>query len=175
MSRRWLMAIATALPFTSTPSQEVQPQGPPRSSCAAAVFHAFDFWVGKWEVRDRDGKVVGTNTVTAEYGGCVVVERWQARGGGGGMSMNYFDPQAARWHQNWVSPGVVLQMSGEFANGAMVLQGPLQNITQQSVTLLRGEWTRLPDGRIRQLFTESKDAGKTWTEWFDGYYTRMSK
>ncbi len=69
---------------------------------------------------------------------------------------------------------MVLQMSGELVNGAMVLEGPLQNFTQQRVTLLRGEWTRLPDGRLRQLFTESTDGGKTWTEWFDGYYTRAA-
>jgi hypothetical protein len=30
----------------------------------------------------------------------------------------------------------------------------------------------LPDGRVRQLFEESEDEGKTWALWFDGYYTR---
>jgi hypothetical protein len=25
---------------------------------------------------------------------------------------------------------------------------------------------------VRQLFEESADGGKTWTLWFDGYYTR---
>jgi hypothetical protein len=30
----------------------------------------------------------------------------------------------------------------------------------------------LPDGRVRQHFQESADDGKTWQEWFDGYYRR---
>lgn len=168
----WLMLIAAMAPLTVASTQEPQAAEVRKRACDTAVFHAFDFWVGEWEVRDRSGKVVGTNSVTREQNGCVLIERWQARGGGTGISMNYYDPQAGRWRQNWVSPGVVLQMSGELANGAMVLQGPLQSITEQRVTLLRGEWTQLPDGRVRQLFTQSTDDGKTWNEWFDGYYTK---
>ena len=57
----------------------------------------------------------------------------------------------------------------------MVLEGPLQYVAQKRVTLLRGEWTKLPDGRVRQHFTESSDDGKTWTEWFDGYYSGSKK
>jgi hypothetical protein len=33
-------------------------------------------------------------------------------------------------------------------------------------------WTPLPDGRVRQHFKESSDGGKTWTDWFDGYYSK---
>ena len=173
MSRRWVALLAAVLPLTLAHAED--PSAPKRrGGCDGGVFRAFDFWVGQWEVRDRDGKLVGINSVTAEHGGCVVIERWQPRGGGGGISLNYYDPQAARWRQNWVSPGVVLQMTGTFANGAMVLEGPLQNLTEQRVTLLRGAWTQLPDGRVRQLFTESSDGGKTWNEWFDGYYTRVT-
>jgi len=172
---RWLLMIAAVAPLTMVSSQEPQPSQARKRPCDMQMFRAFDFWVGQWEVRDRGGKVVGTNSVTREQNGCVIIERWQAAAGGTGISMNYYDPQAARWRQNWVSPGVVLQMSGEFTNGAMVLQGPLQNLAQQRVTLLRGEWTQLPDGRLRQLFTQSADDGKTWNEWFDGYYTRVAQ
>jgi hypothetical protein len=30
----------------------------------------------------------------------------------------------------------------------------------------------LPDGRVRQTFQQSTDAGKTWTVSFDGYYRK---
>ena len=175
MRGRWLGLIAAVAPVTVAVTQEPQSSPTRKRACDAAMFRAFDFWSGAWEVRDRSGKVVGTNNVSIEQNGCLLIERWQPSGGGSGMSMNYYDPQTARWRQNWVSPGVVLQMTGQFANGAMVLEGPLQNLAQQRVTLLRGEWTQLPDGRVRQLFTESADGGKTWTEWFDGYYTRIAR
>jgi hypothetical protein len=175
MRLRWLLSIAAVAPLTTAVTQEPQSSPARKRACDDPAFRLFDFWSGQWEVRDRSGKVVGTNTVSIEQNGCVLIERWQARAGGSGISMNYYDPQAKRWRQNWVSPGVVLQMTGDFANGAMVLEGPLQNLAQQHVTLLRGEWTQLPDGRLRQLFTESADGGKTWNEWFDGYYTRVAK
>lgn len=38
-----------------------------------------------------------------------------------------------------------------------------------TTTLLRGIRTPLTDGRLRQHFLESRDGGKTWEEWFDGY------
>jgi len=39
--------------------------------------------------------------------------------------------------------------------------------------LIRGTWTRLADGRVRQLFEQSRDRGETWYVWFDGYYVRQ--
>jgi hypothetical protein len=54
---------------------------------------------------------------------------------------------------------------------AMIMEGPAQYIGQNRTTLLRGTWTKLPDGR--QQFHESDDGGKTWKPWIDGYYTRV--
>jgi hypothetical protein len=152
-----------------------QASGPAARRCDGAAFRAFDFWVGEWEVRDRDGKLVGVNSVSLEHNGCVVIERWRAASGNTGLSMNYYDREARLWRQNWVSPGVILQMSGGMQDNAMTLEGPLQDVPEERVTLLRGVWSRLPDGRLRQLFTESSDGGKTWHEWFDGYYTPVKK
>ena len=38
--------------------------------------------------------------------------------------------------------------------------------------MIRGAWTPLPDGRVRQLLEQSRDEGKTWYVWFDGIYVR---
>jgi hypothetical protein len=143
--------------------------------CAAGAFRQFDFWVGEWDVHDKSGKQAGRNTITSEQDGCVLIERWKSARGGTGMSMNHYDPEAGVWRQHWVGLGIILEMSGGLQAGAMVLEGPLQYLTDKRVTLLRGVWTALPDGRVRQHFTESSDGGKTWTEWFDGYYTRAAK
>jgi hypothetical protein len=63
-------------------------------------------------------------------------------------------------------------MQGGRENGAMVLEGPLHYVRANRTTRLRGTWSVLPDGRVRQLFVESEDSGKTWSPWFDGYYSR---
>jgi hypothetical protein len=140
--------------------------------CAEGAYREFDFWVGEWDVRDAAGKTAGVNTISNEQNGCVIVERWQSANGGTGESFNYYDPAAGKWKQLWVGLGILLHMEGGLSDGAMRLEGPLQYLGQGRITTLRGTWTKLPDGRLRQHFEESADAGKTWTTWFDGYYTR---
>jgi hypothetical protein len=140
--------------------------------CAAEAHRAFDFWVGEWDVRDADGKAAGVNQVTSEENGCVIVEHWRSAQGGHGQSWNYYDPATKKWNQLWIGLGLLLHMEGDAGEGSMRLQGPLQYLAQDKATTLRGTWTALPDGRVRQLFEESEDGGKTWTLWFDGYYAR---
>lgn len=140
--------------------------------CAEGPFREFDFWAGEWDVRDAAGKTAGVNTITKEENNCVLVERWRSVNGGTGQSYNYYDPAARKWKQLWVGLGILLHMEGGLSEGRMRLEGPLQYLGQDRVTILRGTWTPLPGGRLRQHFEESEDNGTTWTTWFDGYYTR---
>ncbi len=140
--------------------------------CAAGPFREFDFWAGEWEVRDAEGKTAGENVISTEQNGCVLVERWRSAAGGTGQSFNYYDPAAKKWKQLWVGLGILLHMEGNLQDGSMRLEGPLQYLAQGRLTTLRGTWTPLPDGRVRQHFEESEDDGRTWTTWFDGYYAR---
>jgi hypothetical protein len=157
-----LMAQTTPEPMTTTRKEP----------CEIGRFREFDFWVGHWTVRRLDGELAGENTVTSEENGCVLVEHWTSASGATGQSLNFFDPAADRWRQIWVGLGLVLIMEGGLTNGAMVLQGPLQYLGTSRVTRLRGVWTPLPDGRVRQEFHESEDGGRNWNPWFDGYYSR---
>jgi hypothetical protein len=140
--------------------------------CADPKHREFDFWAGHWKVLDGAGGFAGDNVISVEEGGCVLVERWRGAKGGTGQSLNYFDPAAGLWKQRWVGLGLILEMQGKFADGSMVLQGPLHYVREGRTTWLRGTWTPLADGRVRQHFEESADRGQTWKEWFDGYYSR---
>lgn len=179
-SRLIRTAALAALAASGLPGMHAalaQEEGQARASsatpaCAQENSRQFDFWVGEWEVRDAEGRVAGVNRISSEEGGCVIVERWSAADGRTGQSLNYFDPAANRWKQTWVGLGLLLHMEGSFSDGHMRLEGPLQYLGQGRVTTLRGTWTRLSDGRVRQHFEESEDGGKSWITWFDGYYTR---
>jgi hypothetical protein len=150
----------------------VAAQDAPPDACQDPVFHQFDFWLGEWSVTDSNGQFAGNNSITSEQKGCVVMEHWKSSKGGTGMSLNYYDPRIAKWRQIWVGLGLTLEMTGEVKDGSMVLEGPLYYLNDKHTTLLRGTWTALKDGRVRQHFTESSDNGKTWSEWFDGYYKK---
>lgn len=142
--------------------------------CSLDRFRDFDFWVGSWEVTDGTGQIAGRNEIALEQNDCVLVERWQSVRGRTGLSMNYYDPALDKWRQHWIGLGLVLEMAGGMSDGSMILEGPLQYLKSGEVTLLRGIWTPLPDGRVRQHFLETRDNGTTWEDWFDGYYERVS-
>jgi hypothetical protein len=145
-----------------------------RYSCQDTSEHRqFDFWVGTWQVTDsaRD-KVYGSNTISIEQGGCLLLERWQSAGGGTGSSMNYYSPEDGAWHQLWVDEGSsIIDIAGSLEDGSMVLAGHIYYLGDNRRAAFRGRWTPLPDGSVRQFF-EEQDAEGQWQPWFEGYYHR---
>ena len=49
----------------------------PPAPCSASQSHAFDFWIGDWDVFAPSGKLAGTNRIERIYG-CVLHESWKA-------------------------------------------------------------------------------------------------
>lgn len=141
------------------------------ASCEAPEYRQFDFWLGEWEVRNREGRVAGVNRIEREYGGCVVHERYRAESGYSGESLNIFDAGRGVWHQTWVdTAGTLLRLEGGLRDGAMVLEGRTR-AADGRVVRHRITWTPNEDGNVRQLW-ESTDAEGAWTTTFDGRYTR---
>ena len=138
---------------------------------ATSEYRAFDFWLGEWDVRTPDGSLAGVNSVTREYDGCVLHERYATDRGYSGESLNTYDVGRKVWHQTWVdSSGTLLLLEGGLHNGSMVLEGQTTG-TDAQVTRHRITWTPNSDGSVRQLW-ESTDAQGRWTIAFDGIYTR---
>ncbi len=139
--------------------------------CSGPEYRQFDFWLGQWDVATPDGKVAGTNSITAELNGCVLHEHWVGAKGLRGESFNVFNAVTKRWHQTWVDDaGNSLLLDGAFADGRMVLTGAAAG----GKTLNKITWEARPDGRVRQHWETSTDAGKTWVTAFDGLYAKRS-
>jgi hypothetical protein len=89
-----------------------------------------------------------------------------------GRSLNGYSPQDGRWHQVWIgSGGLLMHLTGGLRDGSMVLEGKTVGRDNAAVRQ-RITWTPQPDGRVRQLWEQSKDDGKTWTVGFDGRYAK---
>ena len=102
-----------------------------------------------------------------------LIESWTGASGLGGMSINYLDKRDGQWVQVWNSSGgSQIEIRGGLTDDGMLLVGTLHTIGAATTVPFRGLWTPLEDGRVRQFFELSNDDGKTWTTWFDGYYTR---
>lgn len=138
--------------------------------CDTVAHHAFDFWIGDWDVYTPTGKLAGTNKITRELGGCVVHEHYATPQGFSGESLNIYDAGRKVWHQSWVdSSGSLLVIEGQPFEHGMKLEGAIGEDgkpTPQRIT-----WTANADGTVRQLWEQANTDG-TWKVAFDGLYKR---
>ena len=140
------------------------------AACDAADHHAFDFWIGDWDVTGAHG-IHTHNAITREYDGCVIHERYTGAQDYSGESLNIFDATRKVWHQTWVdSQGTLLVLEGGLRGSDMVLEGAVTGKdgrpARQRIT-----WTPNADGTVRQQW-ESANSDGTWTTAFDGLYRR---
>ncbi len=164
-----LVALAAAGPGLA----QDPPAPTPAPSCAAQEHRQFDFWIGVWRVEDAGGRFQGTNRIEPILGGCVLQESWSGAGGSRGHSFNIYSKGRGRWHQTWVDgQGLLLLLDGGLVDGSMVLEGTT-TAGDGAAVRHRISWTPLADGRVRQHWQSSRDGGTTWSDAFDGYYSRM--
>jgi hypothetical protein len=144
---------------------------------AVASTHDFNFWTGTWDVRLANGSLIGRNTISKQDGGCTILEQWEGGGGSTGSSTSFYVPSRGQWRQVWIgSGGTLIDIAGELRDGSMRMEGTIEYVGLiNSVVALRGNWTALPDGRVRQLFEEFDIGTNTWQTWFDGYYELVER
>jgi len=132
----------------------------------------FDFWLGRWEVRDIDGTLIGYDTVTKRDGGCAILEQWERVSGSSGTSLSFFVPSRGQWRHIWTgSGGSVVEMTGELRDtGEMHMEGTLEYVEPEQVIAFRATWTPLADGRVRQRMEQFDVVAQGWTVWFDGVF-----
>ncbi|HEV7906232.1 MAG TPA: hypothetical protein VGO96_20495 [Pyrinomonadaceae bacterium] len=157
---------------TATPQTPAQTPAAPPNPCAEPTFRQFDFWVGKWVVKDAKGMEIGRSEITKVANGCAILESWMGRDGIPGTSLNYFDNKLGKWNQHWVGGGgQVLHLSGSLEDKVMILSGV--RVTPKGQIINRISWTLLADGRVEQEWNISTDGGQNWTKSFDGFYSRQ--
>ena len=164
---RYMLALLALLPAALI----AQPK--PYDCRASDPHRQFDFWIGQWEVHDARGTLAGNNRITAVQKDCALREQWTSASGGGGESLNYYDPNSGKWHQLWLDAGYsIIDIAGGLdKTGSMVLEGRIYYLTSGKEHPFRGTWTLLDDGRVRQFF-QQQDAEGAWQTWFEGFYTR---
>jgi len=172
---KWLLILAF-ISQVSAQETDTEKENP----CEQPIYHAFDFWVGEWNVYgapDKSGPIVGTNTIKKSQGGCLLTEHWISSRGTTGTSMNFYDGTQDKWVQHWVNEGgISISYSGGLDNGSMVLTGKIYYAGKDDHPIrdFKGIWSPLEDGSVKQHFEESTDGGKTWQPWFTGYYFKKS-
>ncbi len=147
--------------------------------CAAdSKFHAFDFWIGEWDVQPTGATRApigsgSTSIVEAQLEGCVIQENWLPIGGvGAGKSFNIFNTATRQWEQYYVdSRGTITHYKGTFQP-----DGSLRFEADQfgSANKLRMTFFNEGPNQVRQFGQISTDDGKTWSVMFDLTYVRKT-
>lgn len=166
---RAIMAGVVAL-GVSVSGALAQEEGAPQPRCAAPEYQAFSFWAGEWVVVGKDDSVLGTNTITIEEDGCVMVEHWKAANGSTGQSLSFYDPALRKWRQIWVSPSVVIELAGgPVPAGGMRLTGEIRYPDGRSAPMT-GTWLAWRNRTVTQEFQILDPETGEWTEWFSATY-----
>ncbi|HEV2913357.1 MAG TPA: hypothetical protein VGX92_08580 [Pyrinomonadaceae bacterium] len=155
---------------TPTPTPQQQQQLPPGSCTVKPEYKQFDFWVGEWDVTEKD-KRVATSSIQSIVGGCIIFENYSEPEGYTGKSFNFFDSTLGKWRQTWVDKlGNVSEFTGEYRDGAMRYEGETHGFNGKRVFRRMIVYNLGPD-RVRQYSERSPD-GKTWKLAYDYLYIR---
>jgi hypothetical protein len=159
-----LIAVAAA-----PAAAHAQTAKPAPASCSSAAFHAFDFWIGGWDVYDAaDNSLTAHATIARVENGCALREEYRALDGSGGESLSSWDAAQKMWRQRWVSTrGAIASIAGNRTGSSITLTGPESGT--HTPDLVRGTWTPEPGG-VREVGERSADGGRTWQPWFDLHF-----
>jgi len=132
-----------------------------------------DFWLGSWQARWEGGE--GTNTITREFDGKVVVERFEGRPSMDltGYSVSVFDAEADVWRQTWVDDqGSYFALTGGTDGDVFVLQ--TSTVRGGVPVELRMVFCEIEADSFRWVWERSTDAGETWAVGWEIAYTRTA-
>ena len=159
-----LAALSAAQAGASGPAAAAAPTPSAAAACASAEHHQFDFWAGRWDVYDPQGKLVAHSLIEPVYG-CGIRENWMPLSNQPGGSLSIYVPEEKRWEQFWIdSSGSRAVFTGGWTGSAMVITG------KWGGPLVRMTYSRNGDGSVRQFGEQSADEGKTWATSFDFTY-----
>ena len=179
---RFIIAIAACLGLaTPALASQSSESGDAQAAASSSTYpcekddrhRAFDFWVGDWDVFQNDA-LAGSNRITSILGGCLIFEEWESATGSLGKSFNYYDPSKDHWRQIWVADsGSIIEFTGKARDGGIFYTAETSNPETGDVTHHRFEFTKHPEGGVRQFWAISKDL-EEWTTIWDAQYLKRA-
>jgi len=166
-----LMECAMANAQQSTPAAQ-QPAPPP---CSTAEFRQMDFWLGTWDNYYAADAAApgGTNTITREYGGCVIQEAFDGGPSTNGLighSVSTYHAPSGLWRQTWVdNQGGYFALTGGPDGDRFIL---LSRRLSDNVVTQRMVFEDITPNSFTWRWQSSIDAGATWTDAWVIWYRR---
>lgn len=158
------------------------------ASAAPSKPGEFDFLEGKWKIKNRRLKVLGTeqweefdgeSTCWTILGGLGSIEELRIPVGSyAGMGLRLLDVEKKVWNDFWVSAknGILTTpgQTGGFENGVGTFIA--DDMDGDKPIKVKGVWDRITPNSCRWYQSISEDGGKTWQDqWFMDWTRDLSK
>ena len=163
-----ILLLLVGLRDSTAQADDVTPSVP----CSSPEFAQFDFWIGEWDLTWADS-LRGTNVITKEYDGCVIIEKFDGAPSMTfqGMSISTFNTKTGKWQQTWVdNSGGYLEFVGEFSNGKMILSR--ETVVDGKRQWQRMIWYNISKNSLDWNWEKSADNGQNWETVWHIHYTR---
>lgn len=144
------------------------------SPCETAIaYRQFDFVIGKWQVYNSMGILVGNVTFERSLGDCALIGNGLDTQGTASKSFNIFNASYGTWQQTYLDDkgNVIEYIDGIATSNSMVFNTSRPIYRKDGLVVLkRVSFFKNQEGGFRQLGEISKDEGKNWQTEFDLLY-----
>lgn len=143
--------------------------------CCSDLHKQFDFWIGEWDVYDKNKVLIGENTIEKLENDCLISENWKGASGTTGKSYNFFDTSDSTWNQTWVdNKGTCFNLKGEAYKNKVVLKSRLIKGENQIWYVNRISWKKIDENKLIQVWDITDQHGKLLDHVFEGHYIRKN-
>ena len=151
----------------------ISAQNKPSIPCNDPAYTQFNFWIGKWDVYNSQGKLIGHNNVVKMPNACAIQENWTSvTSKSKGTSYNYYNKTDNTWNQLWIdNTGFSLVLKGAFKENSMTLLSELLHNDKGSF-YNQITWTKNNDGSVTQVWNYLDENRKKIKEVFKGIYKK---
>lgn len=134
-----------------------------------------EFWIGDWQVRGEDGRLVGEERVGRRDAGRILMQTWKSALHQTGRAMIGYDAADKVWRYLWVDDsGLIQTLAGRVEQGALKLSGTC-SLASGARHAVRSTLSQEKSGRLRHVSELSEDEGATWKPRFDLTYERAGR
>lgn len=172
----FLYRLSIIVAFLVLPTLLVNAQEDNGDPCESAALHEFDFWLGEWQVFDKEtGKLIAYDRIEKDFGNCVVLQRWtslddtfRAESTPSRMrGMSLSGHNGNEWVQIWAdNMGGTVVLRGGLDQGAMVLE------SKETSYGFYYRYTYAPqsDGSVHAFGSTAPEGTDEWTKDWDLVY-----
>lgn len=189
--RRLAVALGALVPLLAAVPANAQGEPPgPELLCPESEARAFDFWIGSWDVLNRNRPPDGvefqetgraTNRVYPVVGGCGIVEHWRGHAISRfivGFSVRAWDPAAGEWLLVLLWPTTGSPSFGELRGGFRHGRGQFsfrRETAEGDTAIQRFTFSDIARDAFRWENATSRDGGRSWEGSWIMEFTRRDR